>query len=101
MSFTSRRVSMIFMVLTPFVMRNAYLANPITHYVSRRAPLLLGQHPAQELARVRTGRGGYLFRSAHGNHFAACVSALRAEVYYPVGGLDNVKVVLYHKDRVP
>jgi hypothetical protein len=42
-----------------------------------------------------------LFRSTGGHHFAACVTAFRAEVDHMVGGFDDVQMVLNDYDRVP
>src|SRR3954452_21450986 len=43
----------------------------------------------------------YVFGRAGHNDTSALVAALRAEVDDPVGGLDDVQVVLDHEDGVP
>ena len=54
----------------------------------------------EELAGVGAGRRGDLLGRAGGDHLAALLAALGAEVDDPVGGLDHVEVVLDHDHRV-
>src|SRR6266540_1792772 len=52
------------------------------------------EQPAEEVAGVAAVDGGDVLRCALGDHRAAAAAALRAEVDDPVGGLDDVEVVL-------
>ena len=47
---------------------------------------------------VRVGSQG--FRRAHAHHLASASAAFRPHVDQPVGGLDDVQVVLDHGDGV-
>src|SRR5690242_2508881 len=58
------------------------------------------QRAREELAGVGLRQARELLWRALGDHLAAAVAALRAEVHDPVGGLDHVQVVLDHDDRV-
>lgn len=60
----------------------------------------LSEDFAQVLAGVAFGNGGDLFGSAGGDDSAAAVSAFGTHVDQPVGGLDDVQVVLGHQDLV-
>ena len=63
--------------------------------VRRRRARPGGERPGEELAGVReVGQAGELLRRAGGDHSAALVPALGAEVDDPVGALDDVEVVL-------
>ena len=68
--------------------------------VGERDERLAAQHPRQVLARRRTGVAGDLLGRALGDDPAAAVAALGPEVDDPVGGLDDVEVVLDDEDRV-
>ncbi len=52
------------------------------------------------MAGVALGDFGDLFRGAFGDEAAAAVAALGAHVEEPVGGLDDVEIVLDDEDRV-
>src|SRR5690606_19066265 len=58
------------------------------------------QQRAQEAAGVGGGDADNLLRRAGGNDAAAAVAALGAEIDDPVGGLDDVEIVLDHHHRV-
>src|SRR6478609_7421114 len=58
------------------------------------------QYPFEELPGIRLLHLSYLFRRADRDKLAAGVAAFGAEVYQPVGGLDDVEVVLDHQNRV-
>src|SRR5689334_21935097 len=54
----------------------------------------------QEHARMRARFLDDVFRRALGDHFAAAVAALRAEIDDPVGRLDDLEIVLDDYDRI-
>src|SRR5690606_2835766 len=62
--------------------------------------------PVKFLAQEATGmadvtQGCQFFRGSRCNDLPASCSSLRSQVDHPVGGLDQVKVVLYHNHGVP
>src|SRR5262245_7717630 len=58
------------------------------------------QEAAQKLACVRCRHGRNLFRRSRGDDLATALATLGAEVDHPVGGLDDVEVVLDDDDGV-
>src|SRR5262245_33915144 len=66
----------------------------------RRCGCGRGQQFAEELPRVRALDLGDLLGRSDGDHLAARLAALGAEVDDPVGLLDHVEVVLDHEHRV-
>ena len=57
------------------------------------------QHPCEPLAGVGVEIGGDFFGSAFGDDLAAAFAAFGAEVDDPVGGLDDVEIVLDDDER--
>src|SRR5512133_2501276 len=57
------------------------------------------KHTGQESPCVRTRMTGNRFGRAHGHDLAPTISALRTKIDDPVGGFDNVEVVLDYDDR--
>ena len=49
---------------------------------------------------IRIGMGGDLFRSAAGYYLAALGAAFRAQIDNPIGGFDDIQVVLDHHNGV-
>ena len=60
----------------------------------------MSEDPRQELAGEAGGAFGHLLRRALGHDGPAAFAAFGAEVDDPVGGLDDVEVVLDHEERV-
>src|SRR3990167_10600420 len=58
------------------------------------------QQPRQIASGVTLAVGGDVFRRAHAHHGAAAGPSLRTHVDQPVGGLDDVEVMLDHDDGV-
>ncbi len=48
-------------------------------------------------AGVAGGFGGHLLRRAYGNDTPAAIASLRAKVHNPVGGFDDIQIVLADK----
>src|SRR4051812_37315662 len=59
-----------------------------------------GEHLAQIPARMRRLNLHDLFRCAGANELSACFAAFRTKIDDPVGGLDDVEVVLDHQQAV-
>jgi hypothetical protein len=52
----------------------------------------------EEFARVRTAILGNGLRSADSNHFSAALATFRAQVDNPIGGFDDVQIMLNYDD---
>src|SRR6187431_1275869 len=59
------------------------------------------QHRRQEFPRIASRRLDDVFRRTPGDDFAAAVAAFGAEVDHPVGGLDDLQIVLDHPPCCP
>ncbi len=60
----------------------------------------LFKHAGEKGGRVRAGCGGQLFGGSGADDAPAAVAALGAEVDDPVGGFDDIQVVLDYYHRV-
>jgi hypothetical protein len=80
--------------------RAASSASPCGVPAARRARRGRRHELGEEPAGGRPGRAGDLLRRARRHERAALVAALRPHVDDPVGGLDDVEVVLNHHDAV-
>src|SRR5690349_7773389 len=65
-----------------------------------RLAVCLLQHRGQKLPRVTPRRLDDILRRTPRNDLSAAVAALGAEVDDPVGGLDDLQIVLDHHHRV-
>ena len=61
---------------------------------------LLPEHRRQELPRVAVGRLGHHLGRSFDDHHPTSIASLGPEVDDPVGGLDDVEVVLDDEHRV-
>ena len=66
----------------------------------RGAGPLPRQYRREEATGVGARVGRHLFGGAGGHDLAAAITTLGAEVYDPVGGLDDIEVMFDDDDRV-
>ena len=63
---------------------------------------MLFQHFSQKPPRITFFMIFHHFlRRASNNDAAAVVSTFRSQIDYPIGGLDNIHIVLNYDDRIP
>src|SRR3972149_840084 len=77
----------------------------VSIWMEKKAGLLEGgalsaERALEKLARMRALDGGYLFGGALRYDASAAVASLRPEVYYVVGALYHIEVVLDYDDGV-
>jgi hypothetical protein len=63
---------------------------------AKKAHIKMLHNVFEELAGVGCGDSGHLFRGAGGDNSPALIASLRANINDPVGGLDDIEVVLYN-----
>src|SRR5579872_512877 len=73
------------------------LAGPVA--LARFAGGLL-QHRLQKLPRIAARRLDDIFRRTPGDDLAAAVAAFGTQIDHPVGGLDDLEIVLDHDYRI-